>query len=42
VLAPLLAPQSDPGRIQTLLEVEIHQVLAPLSRAIASPTGESE
>lgn len=32
-LAPLLAPQSDPGRIQTLLEVEIHQVLAPLSRA---------
>jgi hypothetical protein len=41
-LAPLLAPQSDPGRIQTLLEVEIHQVLAPLSRAIASPTGESE
>ncbi len=32
-LAPLLAPQSDPGRIQTLLEVEIHQVLAPLSKA---------
>jgi hypothetical protein len=35
-LAPLLAPQSDPGRIQTLLEVEIHQVLAPLSRASAT------
>jgi hypothetical protein len=33
-LAPLLAPQSDPGRIQTLLEVEIHQVLAPLSKSI--------
>lgn len=32
-LAPLLAAQSDPGRIQTLLEVEIHQVLAPLSKA---------
>jgi hypothetical protein len=32
-LAPLLAPQSDPGRIQTLLEAEIHLVLAPLARA---------
>lgn len=32
-LAPLLAPQSDPGRIQTLLEIEIHKVLAPLSKA---------
>jgi phage terminase Nu1 subunit (DNA packaging protein) len=32
-LAPLLAPQSDPGRIQTVLEIEIHQVLAPLSKA---------
>jgi hypothetical protein len=31
-LAPLLAPQSDAGRIQTLLEVEIHQVLAPLAK----------
>lgn len=30
-LAPLLAPQSDPGRIQTMLEAEIHKVLAPLS-----------
>jgi len=27
-LAPLLAPQSGPARIQTLLEIEIHQVLA--------------
>lgn len=34
-LAPLLAPQSDAARIQTVLEVEIHQVLAPLSRASA-------
>lgn len=34
-LAPLLAPQSDPGRIQTLLEIEIHQVLAPLVRMTA-------
>jgi hypothetical protein len=33
-MAPLLAPQSDPGRIQTLLEVEIHQVLEPLSKLI--------
>lgn len=40
-LAPLLAPQSDPGRIQTLLEIEIHNVLAPLSKAsaIRSSTG---
>lgn len=33
-LAPLLAAQSDAARIQTLLEAEIHQVLAPLGRAI--------
>ncbi|MFC5498145.1 hypothetical protein ACFPOE_11415 [Caenimonas terrae] len=41
-LAPLLAPQSDPGRIQTLLEAEIHQVLAPLARASALGGGTSE
>lgn len=41
-LAPLLAPQSDPGRIQTLLEVEIHQVLAPLSRATGAPPPQAE
>lgn len=29
-LASQLAAQSDPARIQTLLEAEIHQVLAPL------------
>jgi hypothetical protein len=40
-LAPLLAPQSDPGRIQTLLEVEIHQVLAPLSKAISAHPSEA-
>jgi hypothetical protein len=40
-LAPDIAPQSDPGRIQTLLEIEIHRVLAPLSKAIdgGSSTG---
>lgn len=32
-LAPVLAAQSDAGRIQTLLEAEIHQVLAPLAQA---------
>jgi hypothetical protein len=31
-IASTLAAQSDPGRIQTLLEAEIHQVLAPLAR----------
>jgi phage terminase large subunit GpA-like protein len=35
-LAPLLASQSDSGRIQTMLEAEIHQVLAPLSMASAA------
>lgn len=30
-IASMLAAQSDPGRIQTLLETEIHQVLAPLA-----------
>jgi hypothetical protein len=30
-LGPLLAAQTDAARIQTMLEVEIHQVLAPLS-----------
>lgn len=41
-LASTLAAQSDPGRIQILLEAEIHQVLAPLGRpdpADASASG---
>lgn len=32
-IASQLAAQSDPGRIQTMLEAEIHQVLAPLGAA---------
>jgi hypothetical protein len=39
-LAPLLASQSDSGRIQTMLEVEIHQVLAPLSTVSAAVASE--
>jgi hypothetical protein len=35
-LAPLLAPQSDAGRIQTIIEAEMHQVLAPLGKAVAA------
>jgi hypothetical protein len=35
-LAPLLAPQSDAGRIQTIIETEMHQVLAPLGKAVAA------
>jgi hypothetical protein len=38
-LASQLAAQSDPARVQTLLEAEIHQVLAPLGR---SETGEAQ
>lgn len=37
-IASQLAGQSDPGRIQTLLEAEIHQVLAPLGKAAAVAT----
>jgi hypothetical protein len=32
-LASQLAAQADPSRVQTLLEAEIHQVLAPLARS---------
>lgn len=39
-LASQLA-QSDPARVQTLLEAEIHQVLAPLGRPTTSATEES-
>lgn len=39
-IAPLLASQSDSGRIQTMLEAEIHQVLAPLSMASAAVSTE--
>lgn len=35
-IASTLAAQSDPARVQTLLEAEIHQVLAPLVR-LAEP-----
>lgn len=36
-LGPLIAAQTDAARIQTLLEIEIHQVLAPLARMVATP-----
>lgn len=39
-LAALLAAQSDPGRIQTMLELEIHQVLAPLGMKSPVAAGE--
>jgi hypothetical protein len=35
-IAAELAAQSDPGRVQTMLEAEIHQVLAPLARSANS------
>lgn len=35
-VAPLAAAQSDPARIQTMIEVEIHQVLAPLANVSAA------
>lgn len=39
-LASVLAAQSDAGRIQTLLEAEIHQVLAPLAPRAELQTNE--
>lgn len=39
-LASLLAAEADPARVQTLLEAEIHQVLAPLGAASAEPAAE--
>jgi hypothetical protein len=36
-LASMLAAQSDPSRIQTTLETEIHQVLAPLASMVVPP-----
>lgn len=42
-LAPILAAQSDPARIQTQLEVEIHTILAPLAKLMPpQPTSESQ
>jgi hypothetical protein len=38
-VAPLLASQSDSGRIQTILDAEIHQVLAPLSMVTLASEG---
>jgi hypothetical protein len=35
-LASMLAAQTDAGRVQTMLEAEIHQVLAPLSGRTAA------
>jgi hypothetical protein len=35
-LASMLAAQTDAGRVQTMLEAEIHQVLAPLSGKTAA------
>jgi hypothetical protein len=40
-LASTLAAELDAGRVQTLLEAEIHQVLAPLGRSNSEPTQES-
>jgi hypothetical protein len=40
-LASVLAAQSDAGRVQTLLEAEIHQVLAPLAGATPSENGQA-
>lgn len=40
-LAPALAALADAGRVQTLLEAEIHKVLAPLSTRSQVTTGES-
>ncbi|HEY0915640.1 MAG TPA: hypothetical protein VGE22_12285 [Solimonas sp.] len=38
-LASLLAAEGDPGRVQTMLEAEIHQVLAPLGTSSAAAEG---
>jgi hypothetical protein len=40
-LASVLAAQTDAGRVQTLLEAEIHQVLAPLMRAAPAPEAQA-
>lgn len=36
-IASTLASQSDPARVQTVLEAEIHAVLAPLGRMVETP-----
>lgn len=41
-LASVLAAQTDAGRVQTLLEAEIHQVLAPLAPSTPAAAGEPQ
>lgn len=39
-LAAPLAAQADPARIQTMLEAELHQVLAPLAKLASQDAGQ--